>query len=459
MSEPTVVRYEPHGGARELLLSRATECLIVGPAGTGKSMAMLSKLFLTCLQVRNVRALLVRQTHASLTGTTLALFEETVAKEALASGLVTWFGGSGRQSAQYRFGGSGSTIVVGGLDRPEKFLSASLDRIAIDEGSEIDEKALETLISRLRGTAKTYKQVVVATNPAQPSHFLKLRADSGKMHMIYSRHRDNPAYFNRDGTATEAGADYMSKLNNLTGVRRARLLDGRWSAASGIVYESWDDSIHIVPRRQFGPEFVRIWAWDFGYVNPTAVTCFVVDGDGRMWLEWEHYRTQWTTDQHVTRILEHVSKPDPDWKPRTDGPVRAYEGRIWTAPRPRSIVCDHDAEGRALLERELGMSTISAHKAVKEGIEAVQSRLRPAGDGIPRLLVMRDTLLEKDPALVDAKKPTCLTDEILGYVWDEGAGKTPKDVPLKVDDHQMDGLRYACAELDLGVRPRVRWLG
>src|SRR5690606_25474012 len=74
----TVVRYEPRGGARQLMLCRDAEALICGPAGTGKSLAMLFKLHLTCLSVPGTRALLVRQTHASLTGTTLVTFEKAV---------------------------------------------------------------------------------------------------------------------------------------------------------------------------------------------------------------------------------------------------------------------------------------------------------------------------------------------------------------------------------------------
>ena len=453
------MRYEPHGGALGLLKSRAAEALIVGPAGTGKSLAMLYKLFLTCLHVRDVRALLVRQTHASLTGTTLTLFEEAVARDALAAGIVQWFGGSSRQPAQYRFPGSGSSILVGGLDRPEKFLSASLDRIAIDEGSEIDERALETLISRLRGTAKTYKQIVVATNPAQPTHFLKVRADSGRMHMLYSLHKDNPAYFNRDGTMTARGADYMSKLDNLTGVRRMRLLEGKWSAAEGVVYPDWLESTHLVDRKPLPAEWTRIWGVDFGYTVSESIQCWAVDPDGRMWLEWQHQHTQMTQDEHARVVMDHVSRPDPDYRHPAGQQRYAHQGRIWTHPKPRTVVCDHDAEGRVVLEREFGLSTTGAHKAVKEGIEAIQVRLRKAGDGLPRLFVLRDGLLKPDPALVDSKRPKCFEEEITGYVWDEGVGKLPKDAPLKLDDHAMDNARYVAAFLDLGGRPRIRVLG
>jgi phage terminase large subunit len=123
------------------------------------------------------------------------------------------------------------------------------------------------------------------------------------------------------------------------------------------------------------------------------------------------------------------------------------------------VICDHDAEDRATLERHLGMGTVAAKKTVSDGIQAVQARLRPAGDGKPRLFVVRGALVERDPELEAAKKPLCLEDEIGGYVWDLKDGKQPKEQPVKENDHGCDAMRYVCAERDLGGRPRIRVLG
>jgi hypothetical protein len=128
----------------------------------------------------------------------------------------------------------------------------------------------------------------------------------------------------------------------------------------------------------------------------------------------------------------------------------------WLEAKPRSIICDHDAEGRTVLERDLGLSTSSAHKAVTEGIQEFQKRLRPRADGKRGIYLMRDSRIHAaDQELLDAKKPTCFAEEIPGYIWDEGAGKTPKETPVKEDDHGCDAGRYFAMELSLG-RPRVR---
>ncbi|MFI6388619.1 hypothetical protein [Nonomuraea sp. NPDC050540] len=105
------------------------------------------------------------------------------------------------------------------------------------------------------------------------------------------------------------------------------------------------------------------------------------------------------------------------------------------------------------------MSTVAATKTVSDGIQAVQARYRPAGDGRPRIFFLRDSRAERDPELEDGRKPCSTVGEIGGYVWDQTPGKPPKEAPLKADDHGCDALRYMVAQRDLGARPRIRTLG
>ncbi|WP_370665414.1 phage terminase large subunit [Streptomyces sp. IBSBF 2507] len=434
----TVVRYEPRGGAKTLLSARDQEITIAGPAGTGKSLAMLQKAFYTSLMVPDCRSLIVRQTHASLTGSTLVTFEQQVAPAALAEGVVKWFGGSPRKPAAYQFA-NGSEILVGGLDRPEKFLSTEFSRIYVDEATQISLKALETLITRLRGNAATYRQIILACNPDHPKHWIKQRCDDGTMRMILSLHRDNPLYVNLDGTLTERGVDYMAKLDALTGVRRLRYRDGIWAAAEGLVYEGWQDAVHVVDPFDIPAEWTRWVTIDFGFTNPFVAQLWAEDPDGRLYLVREWVRTRMLVEDHATVIRD-----------------RLLAGH----PRPRAIITDHDAEDRATLERKLGMGTQAAHKTVSDGIQAFGARLKEQGDGRPRLFVFRDALLERDPEMDAAAAPIGLAEEVLGYVWAVKPGNAGglKEEPVKLNDHSMDAARYMVAARDLGGRPRVRWL-
>jgi hypothetical protein len=460
----TVVRYEPRGGARELLLARDSEVLIAGPAGTGKSLAMLFKLHLTALKVEGLRSLLVRQTQVSLTATTLTIFERFVVGPSLAAGEVTWFGGSTRLPPAYRYA-NGSTMTVGGMDKPDKFLSSDYDRIAIDEATEVSLTGLEVLITRLRSMGETYRQLTAACNPVHPTHWLKQRADRGGMRHIYSRYADNPAYVNADGTFTKRGQEYFEILNKLTGVRRLRLLDGIWAAAEGIVYEGYDPAVHEVPEDfKIPASWPRYWVVDFGFTNPFVCQCWAEDPDGRLILEWEVYHTQRLVEDHAVTILDQVSRVDPSYVHHNEHPQRAHEGRIWFGPKPVAVICDHDAEDRATLDRHIGFGTQPAWKGVSDGIQYVQGRLKLAGDGLPRLRLRKNAVVEVDKSLLDRGKPTCTAEEFPVYMWKLKPGAVArlsgdqKDEPEKENDHGMDTTRYMVAHKDAEELGTIRWL-
>jgi phage terminase large subunit len=459
----TTVRYEPRGAAADLFRARDPELCIVGAAGTGKSLACLYRMHLVALENDAFRGLIVRKTAVSLTSTTLVTFKKKVAAEAIAKGLMRWYGGSQEEAAGYYYA-KGAVIIVGGMDKPEKIMSSEYDLVFADEATELTLDDWEAIGTRLRNGGLSWQQQMAAANPGHPTHWLKARADEGKLRMLTSVHRDNPRFVNADGSLTPDGVGYMAKLDALTGVRRLRLRDGQWAAAEGLIYEGWDPTIHVVPRSVIQPGWTRRLVIDFGYTNPFCAQWWAEDPDGRLYMYREIYKTKTLVEDHARDILLQVTKVIGDVPRRTVLTAKDIQEdvaaglRIWTEPRPQTIICDHDAEDRATLERHLGMGTRAAHKTVKDGLDAVAARLRPAGDGRPRIFLCEDALVERDPALADAKKPTCTAEEIVGYIWDAQPGKQPKEQPVKADDHGMDTMRYAVAERDLVATPRVRWL-
>lgn len=421
-----LVRYAPRGAARDLMYHRGTEVVIVGSAGTGKSLAACWKMHLTALTVPGFVGLILRATHVSLTTTTLVTFQRKVAAEALQDGVVTWYGGSAKDPAAFRYS-NGSTIYVAGGDRPEKFLSLEVDRIFVDEATEISQDLHETLISRLRGPGECYKQIMLACNPSHDKHWIKVRAGSGELPMLTSVHEDNPWLF--DGQEwTEAGEEYLAKLDKLTGVRYLRLRKGIWAAAEGVIYDEFSAALHEVERFTPPADWPLYVVVDFGYVHPFVAQFWRVDPDGRLYLQREIFYTQRLVVDHAEKMKEVIKQ---------------------IGVRPVAIICDHQAENRASLARALGRPTTPARKDVKPGIEAVQARLRRQGDGKPRIFFMKDALVEKDPDLVQAGHPTCTVEEIPAYIWDSKG----KEAPVKEKDDGMDTMRYMVAERDLKAGP------
>lgn len=426
-------RYTPRGGCQELFGAKDPEVVLSGPAGTGKSRACLEKMHMLALLNPGFRGLMVRKTAVSFTATGLVTFREHVAKEAILAGNCYYYGGSQQEPAQYRYS-NGATIVVGGMDRPMKIMSSEFDAIYVQEAIELHEEDWEALSTRLRHRGTKLQQLIADTNPDVPTHWLAERVRRGSTRMIESRHADNPTLYGDDGELTADGAIYLDRLNNLTGVRRQRLRDGLWIAAEGMIYEDFDPAIHVVDAFHVPKDWPRWWSVDFGHTNPMVVQRWAQDPDGRLFLYAETYQTK--------QLVEDVARD-----------LNADVKR-WSEPWPVQIVCDHDAEGRATLERHLGRPTTAANKNVTEGIQAVASRWRPAADGRPRLFLMRNAVKKRDQSLIDARKPTSTAEEIPGYVWESNT----RERPLKVDDHGSDALRYIVCEIDLGMKVRLRFM-
>lgn len=428
--------YRPLGACKHLFFCRDEEVLVSGPAGTGKSRACLEKLHHMALANPGMRALMVRKTAASLTSSALVTWTRNVVTEALEDGTVVYYGGSSQESPQYKYS-NGSVVVMGGMDKATRVMSSEYDVIYVQEATELTENDWEALTTRLRYGRVSFQQLIADCNPDAPTHWLKQRADRGTTLMLESRHEDNPTLFNEDGTMTQSGKSYMKKLDNLTGVRYNRLRKGLWVASEGIIYEEFDPAIHLKDSFEIPDNWDRYWAVDFGYNNPFVCQHWALDPDNNLYLYREFYMTGRTVDQHARDILKVV----------------APKGN-WIEPRPRQIICDHDAEGSAVLKRELQLGTVNAKKTVLEGIQAVQNRLSKQ-----QLFVLRDSLVEVDQALKLDSKPINTLEEFVCYIWDLSTSiKQVKEVPLKKYDHGMDCMRYMVAQLDLKGRPNVRWM-
>jgi phage terminase large subunit len=247
----------------------------------------------------------------------------------------------------------------------------------------------------------------------------------------------------------------MAKLDALTGVRYLRLRKGIWAAAEGVIYEDFNPAVHLVDRFEVPAGWRRIWSVDFGYVHPFVWQDWAIGPDGEMVLVREIYRTQTLVEDHA-RVIRSVLGLGPiDPLTGRPHPYVGPEVTGWDAKRPSIILCDHDAEDRATLERHLGWPTRPASKNVKDGIQATAARFRLDGRGRPRVKMFRDAVVGgRDPELVDAKRPASTPEEISTYVWNDKG----KDEPRKEMDDGSDTLRYSVMEVDVQPRPRVRFL-
>ena len=441
--------YRSQGAMREVWGVVADEVMVSGPAGTGKSRGILEYLYALSIKYPGCRGLIVRKTRASLTESALVTFETHVVP-----GRPHWVANQQRRVRQAYQEPNGSEIVVGGLDNTSRFMSTEFDWIYVQEAREAEEAEWEDLTSRLRNGVLPFQMMIGDTNPDGPSHWIRQRARTGSLRLIESRHEDNPVLFDaRAQTYTEAGTIYLGRLDNLTGVRKKRLRDGLWVGAEGMVYDLYDPAVHEIAPFAIPASWTRYCAVDFGFTNPFSCLWLAEDGDGRLYVYRQVYGVQ--------RLVR-------DWAHQIHDLTAAGNERIsyW--------VTDHDLESRLDLEAHLGhtaaqcgqadagyVGTVPARKDVATGIEAVSERLKVAGDGKPRLFVLKGSLVDPDPLLVERKEPLCLEDEFPRYTWatarSQTAGLVTLEEPVKRYDHALDALRYGVMLLPwLASRPQLR---
>lgn len=412
---------------QRMMRSREKTLLMSGPAGTGKTVACLTKLRECALKYPKSRLLLGRSVRKWLTQSALVTLEDKV----LVEGDCYPDRINRDHRSEYRFK-NGSRLAVTGFENADQVMSAEYDLAYILEATEISRDTAEKIGMRLRNGRMPYQQLLLDCNPGPPTHWLKQDSDAGVFPRLDTTHKDNPALFDPATQQwTRYGRDYMARLDTLTGNRRLRLRDGKWAQAEGVIYEEWSSAVHVIDAFPIPAAWSRYVVIDFGFSNPMVVQWWAEDEDGRLYLYRELFRTGQLVDDMAVRFKE-LSAGDPS---------------------PRVVIGDHDAEGRATWEKRTGLHVRLADKtstkgvpAVDAGIQEVAERLRLAGDGKPRLFVFRDSLAhEPDAKLTEERKPCKTSDEMDGWIWDPGCKKGER--PLKENDHGVDAMRYLCKYL------------
>lgn len=425
-----------YGGLHAAYESTDAEVLLAGPAGTGKTYGWLVRILHICEDYPGARVLIVRKTRESLTESVLVTWERDILP--VDPRYVSMARKVLRRVRQSYIFPNGSTVVVGGMDKPDKVLSSEWDLIYCPEATDLTLHDWETLGGRLRSGPVPWKMLVGDCNPTTPTHWLYRRHLGGQLRLIGTTHRDNPRYWDREKQEwTAEGADYIARLGRLTGARKKRFLEGIWAAAEGLVYD-YDPAIHLLPETWKPPEsWRRVWSLDWGFVDPLVLQFWAVDPDRRMYL----YRERFVSRTRVEDIARWAK-------------IEVDERR---EPRPSAIVSDHDPECVETFKKYSGLKVTPADKSKRDmGIVAAQNRFIVQDDGRPRIFFHPNARREKpDRELIESGRPASTLEELSGYVWDTSDPNRPKDQPIQKNDHGCDAMRYAVRHVD-GARAPLK---
>ena len=381
-----------------------------GAAGTGKTFGICVYLVELCERYKGLRVMIARATRASMAESVMVTLESKVFDDdhpAITPRKLR----SHRHSYDFP---NGSSIVCVGLDKVTRTYSAEYDIIYVCEATEIDEETFEGLFRSLRSNVLPWQQIIIDCNPDVPTHWIKRRADAGTLRMMTAKHADNPGI-------TE---EYLETLRSLTGVRRKRLYEGLWCAAEGMVWEGWDETANVVDAAPTGGKYIA--AVDWGYTHPGTLQVWHIDKDGRVCLVAEWYATKRGIDWWTARAVEA----------NTEFKIERF-------------FCDPAEPGFIDAFKAAKLNAVGAKNDIREGLDAVRARIVPAGDGRRRLTVYRHALREKDSSLAERKQPTCLKEEIVGYVYPNSMRARAGELPdPRCPDHACDTARYAVMGAD-----------
>jgi PBSX family phage terminase large subunit len=426
MSNFNQLTFEPLGGNRDLLLAKEPEILAEGPAGTGKSRAILEKLYILAGKYPGSRLAMVRKTRKSITQSVQVTWEDKVLPPDWRN-YIQWHG----QKQEYRFPriqGRQSRVIVLGMNDKERIKSTEFDVIFVNEGTELSVDDYELLLSRMRNGTVPYQQMLIDTNPGAPHHWLNKRASSDAMRRIKTTHEDNPA----------VTPEYLALLDQLTGVRYKRLRMGVWVAAEGMVYDEWDRDTMVIPPRRLPPNTHRYITVDFGWSNAFVAQWWAHDRQNdTVTMYREIYHGQRRVEQHAHQMYklsarENIEAIITDWDAEDRETIAAH----WHEEQ----FCGWEAESSP-------PPLLKANKDIESGIQAVKQRLATS-----RILFYEDATVEIDPSLKERGRPTSTVEEFDSYEWDVRQsnilGEIHKEVPKKKDDHGMDAMRYFVRFLD-----------
>lgn len=312
---------------------------------------------------------------------------------------------------QYTAGAPTATIlgrkvwVLGSADARAELVLRGLTVAGayVDEATLVSEGFWTTLLGRMSVPGA---QLFATTNPDGPAHWLKRqvidRADELGYRVFRFRLDDNT-------WLTSQNPEYVEQIKReYTGLWYRRFIDGDWVQAEGAVYGTWDPARHVVPHAAIPPlERVLSLGVDYGTTNPTR-GLLVGLGERKLWVldEWAP----------PTGLVDAVQSQ------RLRGWLGQRDPELWRFPE--WVYVDPAAASFKMQLFHDGMTNVAnAHNDVLAGIRTVSS------------------LLATDRLAV-SERCEHLIEQLPGYAWDPKYTAKGEDKPLKVDDHEVDALRY-----------------
>lgn len=296
-------------------------------------------------------------------------------------------------------------ILFIGLDDEEKVKSITpidgvLERIFIEESTEIKRSAYKQLTKRLRGKSEHSKHIIMAFNPILKSHWIyqeffgqwqddKNCYEDEKMLILKTTYKDNLYLTDDDVKQLEDESDpYYYRVYSL----------GEWGILGHVILQNWK----VADLKELIPTFDNIrCGLDFGWVDETAMIKLHIDKKRKRIYIFDEVYQQYMTDDEILKKSKE------------------FFGNNY-------VTCD-SAEPRMI------------NFLANNGIRAVGAVKGP--DSIIRSI----RWLQGYEIIIDVNCPFT-KQEIEKWHWQEDRNGNVFERPVDKEDHLISSLRYACED-------------
>lgn len=298
-------------------------------------------------------------------------------------------------------------ILFAGLDDVEKLKSITpadgvLERVWIEEATEVKREAYLQLKKRLRGKTDKHKGIIISFNPVLKSHWIYKEFFAGKwdesknlysddrLLILKTTYKDNKFLTQDDIYELEHEQDeYFYQVYTL----------GNFGILGHVVYKNWRTEDLKDKIQTFNNNYIGL---DFGFTNPNAmVKCHVSDKEKVIYVYDELYKSGQTYDELIHDIKQKIGN--------------------------EIITCDNEDSRGVYMLRQGGINAVPATK----GAGSVMSGIR---------------FLQSYTIVIDIRCQQFI-NEIQQYHFDTDKNGEPLERPVKKMDHLMDAIRMATEPL------------
>lgn len=298
---------------------------------------------------------------------------------------------------------NGKQILFCGLDDAEKVKSITpqrgvLERIFIEEATEVKREAYMQLKKRLRGISKNSKHIIMAFNPILKSHWIykeffggwrddkTVYADEEKL-IVKTTYKDNIFLTDSDRALLENETDpYFYNVYSL----------GNWGLLGGVIFKNW----RVEDLSDKIPHFDNIYCGcDFGYSkDPNALIKVHLDKARKKIYVFDEWYQAGMTNDELLRVCREFC-----------------ENQYLTCDSTEPKTIDF-----------LALNNVKAIGAVK-GADSVNHGIR---------------WLSGYEIIIDIKCQN-FKNEIEQYHWQEDKNGIQMAKPVDANNHLIDALRYS----------------